>query len=172
MYVRTLGSSAVSSGLGSTIVGSGFCDGVGVVRRAEGGDCRSPAFVPVGSFLSCSPGEEPLANASKPSGACITELGCSSSSDLGLSASSAACFVSSCRLALSPFGDLSDSLRAGPSCAFGDWASDEGGGCGVASASSCNASVSSIVVVSVLLDEVEIGEGSAMSLGLVARGDE
>ena len=29
-----------------------------------------------------------------------------------------------------------------------------------------------MVVVSVLLDEVEMGEGSAMSLGLVARGED
>ena len=102
----------------------------------------------------------------------MTELGCSSSSDLGLSASSAACFVFNCKPSLSPFGDFSDSLRGMALFTTGYWGSVNRGGCGVRSASSCWTSVSSILVVSVLSDDVEIGEGSAMSLGLVARGDD
>lgn len=45
-------------------------------------------------------------------------------------------------------------------------------GSGVGSLSSASVAVSSICVVSVSLEEVEMGDGSAMSLGLVGLKDE
>ena len=48
--------------------------------------------------------QDPLTNTSNPCGACMTELGCSSSSDLGLSASTAALAVSSFKAGSANFG--------------------------------------------------------------------
>jgi len=79
----------------------------------------------------------------------MTELGCSSSSDPGLKASTAALAVSSFKVGSANFG-----------------------GSGVGSWSSLSIPVSSMSVVSVPLDDGAIGEGSAMSLGLEARGED
>lgn len=79
----------------------------------------------------------------------MTELGCSSSSDLGLKASTAALAVSSFKEGSANFG-----------------------GSGVGSGSSFSMPVSSISVVSVPFEEGAMGEGSAMSLGLEARGED
>ena len=104
-----------------------------------------------------------LTKASKPDGACITELGCSSSSDRGFEACSAAFVVSSY------------DVSALPSHSF-DWRTPNPGladlgGSGVV-LSSCSCIVSSISVVSVPVEEVAIGEGSGTSLGLSdARGE-
>ena len=67
-------------------------EGVGMEWCSEVGDRR--CFDPVSNVQSGSRLLD-LTNASKPCGACMTELGCSSSSDLGFRASEAALEVSS-----------------------------------------------------------------------------
>lgn len=85
----------------------------------------------------------------------MTELGCSSSSDLGFRASEAAFTVSS--------------FNAGSVDLEGAGGS---GGTGVGSRSSFSMPVSSMSVVSVPFEDVAIGEGSGMSLGLEASGED
>lgn len=104
---------------GDSTATSDRCEGVGVDRRIEGGDLRAW-------------------NDSNPWGACMTEFGCSSSSELDLTLSAATFFVSS-------FKSRSPSLGV---CL----------GCGIAS--SVARPVSSISVVSVPFDDGAIGEGS------------
>ena len=114
-----------------------------------------------------------LTNASKPCGACMTELGCSSSSDLAFRASEAALAVSSYNI----LGLLSLSCsRQGQAHTFNAGSVDlEGagdrGGMGVGSKSSFSMPVSSMSVVSVPFEDVAIGDGSGMSLGLEASGE-
>ena len=106
-----------------------------------------------------------LTNASNPCGACMTELGCSSSSDRGLEASAAAFVVSSYdhhQLISVPL-----LMKRTSSPGFADR-----GGSGVASVSSFSIAVSSMSVVSVPLEEVAMGEGSAISLGLLVAREE
>lgn len=99
----------------------------------------------------------------------MTELGCSSSSDRGFNASAAAFLVSSC--SRSPVPVLMDHRGVG------------GGGFASSSfvASCCSPeisepslsiAVSSISEESVPLEMVVTGEGPAISLGLVARGED
>lgn len=118
-----------------------------------------------------------LTNASKPWGACMTELGCSSSSDLGFRASEAAFVVSSYRvLSLTLFASYRQghmhTFNAGSVDLEGGGGSGGAGGIGVASKSSFSMPVSSISVVSVPFEDVAIGEGSGMSLGLEASGED
>ena len=83
------------------------CAAGGVVLLAEVGD----NLVFCGDSSMISPElEESRFQASKPCGACITELGCSSSSDRGFEACSAASVVSSCTYQLLP-SRISSSLQ-------------------------------------------------------------
>ena len=132
---------------------------VGVDLLAEVGD----NFDFCGDSSMISPElDESRFQASKPWGACITELGCSSSSDLGLEALSAASAVSSC--ILSARASIQNLIASTSRSGLADF------GSGVWS-STFSAAVSSISVVLVPFDEVDIGEGSAISLGLCARGE-
>lgn len=104
----------------------------------------------------------------------MTELGCSSSSDLGFRASEAAFTVSSWRV-VSPlllvwcWQGYGQTFNAGSVDLEGAGGS---GGTGVGSRSSFSMPVSSMSVVSVPFEDVAIGEGSGMSLGLEASGED
>ena len=72
------------------MVMSDIWEGVGVDRRMEGGDCRAYRESQYRYRIL----EGILTNDSKPCGACMTELGCSSSSERGCRASLPAFSVS------------------------------------------------------------------------------
>lgn len=78
---------------GDSTATSDRCEGVGVDRRIEGGDLRA-CCGSINIFNHRYSRRIPT-NDSNPWGACMTEFGCSSSSELGLTLSAAAFFVSS-----------------------------------------------------------------------------
>ena len=68
---------------GDSITRSDLWEGVGVERRMEGGDLRA-CYDQINIPANHAAREEVSTNDSKPWGACMTEFGCSSSSELGL----------------------------------------------------------------------------------------
>ena len=103
-----------------------------------------------------------LTNASNPCGACMTELGCSSSSGAGVEDSAAAVTISSYSII-----SIHSCLPPKPLFLTSNPGFAGFGGSGVGTSCSFSIAVSSICVVSVPFEEVDMGEGSAISLGLL-----